>query len=387
VNNLDDPVVRARLVLSWVTEPGSRKLWQLVAEHGPVEALDRLVKGDAHPALADAAHSRFNNASPAQIAGELTARAQSTGSRIITPESADWPAGLADLAAISSERNRYDRDTYPPHVLWLRGPMDLATLARGSVALVGGRDASRYGLHVAADLAFGLASRGWPVVSGGAFGVDAAAHRGALAAGGATVSVLACGVDRPYPAAHTALFEQIAEQGLLISEWPPGSAPHKHRFLIRNRVIAALTRGTVMIEAGLRSGSRQTLRRARQLGRASMAVPGPVTADSFAGSHEELRRTEGDRVRLVTCVAHVLEEVGPIGELAPIPRGPVRASDQLSDLEQQLVDAAPIRGSMTAAELAAQAGVGLLDALAALPSLALRGFVRRTPEGRYALNL
>src|SRR5205823_12763981 len=135
--------------------------------------------------------------------------------------------------------------------------------------------------------------------------------------GGTTVAVLACGIDRPYPAAHTSLFERIADEGLLLSEWPPGAAPHRQRFLIRNRVIAAATRGTVVVEAAIRSGARQTLGRARLLGRAAMAVPGPVTSALSAGCHEELRRLD---TRLVTSVAEVLEEVGRIGDdLAPPP--------------------------------------------------------------------
>ena len=167
--------------------------------------------------------------------------------------------------------------------------------------------ATAYGEHVAAQLGYGLAERGWTVVSGGAFGIDAAAHRGALAAGGCTVAVLACGIDRPYPVSHTALFERIGEHGLLLSEWPPGADPHRRRFLIRNRVIAALTRGTVLVEAGVRSGARFTLGRARALNRLAMAVPGPVTSAMSVGSHEELRT--GGTI-LVADADHVIDAVG-----------------------------------------------------------------------------
>jgi DNA processing protein len=282
-------------------------------------------------------------------------------------------------------KGRINEDTFPPQALWLRGAPDLSELATRAVAIVGARASSPYGQHIAADLGYTLASRGWTVVSGGALGIDAAAHRGALAAGGDTVAVLACGVDRPYPAAHTSLFEQIAENGLVVSEWPPATDPHKHRFLIRNRVIAALARGTVLVEAGLRSGARQTLGRARQLNRRTMAVPGPVTSATFAGSHEELRRDGPDRVALVTCADHVIEETGPIGELAGHLHGPAYVYDALNGVEQQLVDAAQKRRGTTAAELAAVAGVGLRDALAVLPSLAVRGYLQRSPDGRYRL--
>src|SRR5690606_15304229 len=138
------------------------------------------------------------------------------------------------------------------------------------------RAATSYGIHVAREIGYGLAEREWAVVSGGAFGVDAYAHRGALAAGGVTVAVLACGIDRAYPASHAGLFEQTAESGLLASEWPPGAGPFRHRFLIRNRGFAATACGAVVVEASARSGSLATLRRAGQLGRHRMAVPGPV---------------------------------------------------------------------------------------------------------------
>src|SRR5690606_18911286 len=145
------------------------------------------------------------------------------------------PARLADLARISRGRERHQRDTYPPLCLWLRGPWPLAEALDRSIAVVGARAATGYGEHVAAELAYGVADRGWTVVSGGAYGIDSAAHRGTLSAGGVTVAVLACGVDRAYPASNASLFERIAETGLLISEWPPGAEPHRHRFLIRNR--------------------------------------------------------------------------------------------------------------------------------------------------------
>lgn len=167
--------------------------------------------------------------------------------------------------------------------------------------------ATSYGGHVASNLAYKLAVQGWTVVSGGAFGIDAAAHRGALTPNGTTVAVLACGVDKSYPVSHTNLFDRIAQQGLLVSEWPPGAPAFRHRFLIRNRVIAAVTRGTVLVEAASRSSAMQTLGRALQLGRPAMVMPGPVTSTMSAGCHEALRRYEG--CRLVTGVDEVVGEV------------------------------------------------------------------------------
>jgi DNA processing protein len=227
---------------------------------------------------------------------------------------------------------------------------------------------------VANELAYGLADRGWTIVSGGAFGIDAVAHRGALAAAGTTIAVLACGVDRPYPAGHAGLFERILEGGgLLLSEWPPGSDPHKHRFLIRNRVIAAVTRGTVVVEASARSGARFTLNRARLLGRQALVVPGPVTSELSQGCHEELRT---ENTRLVTSVAEVIEEVGSIGEELGVPaRGAEQPHDRLTPLQAQVLDGVLPRRVRTAEEVAVASGVSARDARSTLPGLELLGFV------------
>lgn len=401
MNILDVPTVSAdgqavrdaRIVLGSLVEPGSRSLYELVAAYGPVEALDRLARGRESGPLAEAAALRLHGRPTAEFAARLWERSDRLGVRILTPESGEWPARLADLRHISVDGpNTIDRDTYPPQCVWLRGPHRLDDAVERSVAMVGARANTVYGGHAATELGYGLADRGWTVVSGGAYGIDAIAHRAALAAGGLTVAVLACGVDRPYPLSNTALFDQIAEEGLLLSEWPPGTAPFKVRFLVRNRVIAALSRGTVLVEAAARSGARQTLRRARQLRRAAMAVPGPITSEMSVGCHEELRREPHEPVRPVTTVAQVLEEVGGIGELAPVPRGADRPLDVLDPVERQLVDAVPRRGGAYAEQIAADAKVSLRAALAILPSLALRGhlrehgggFARPLPAGRTA---
>ncbi len=210
-----------------------------------------------------------------------------------------------------------------------------------SVAVVGARACTEYGAHMAATLAAGLAERGWVVVSGGAYGVDGAAHRGALGAGGATAAVLACGVDRPYPPGHTGLITRIAEQGLVVGELPPGDHPTPSRFILRNRVIAALTRGTVVVEAAYRSGSLVTARAAQRLGRHTMGVPGPATSALSAGVHELLR---GDAV-LVSDAAEVVELVGDMGELPPDRRGPVLPTDLLEPRTRQVLAGLPARGA------------------------------------------
>ncbi len=234
----------------------------------------------------------------------------------------------------------------------------------------------------ATEIGYGLAERAWSVISGGAFGIDAQAHRGAITAGGVTVAVLACGVDRPYPMAHTSLFERIADDGLIISEWPPGADPHRHRFLVRNRVIAALTRGTVVVEASARSGAKQTAHRAAQLGRRVMAVPGPVTSAMSVGAHQLLRQMD---TRLVTSPAEIIEEVGRIGDdLAAIERGPDTMRDRFDPEIGQVLDAVPIRNGVGPAEIAAIAGVPLRVALQALPLLKLNGLVAED-GGRWRL--
>lgn len=373
----------AYLTLSCLVEPGHRELGKEVLRRGPVNALSALLRGEISAELSAAAAARLRASAPHHLAAAMREHAERLGARLVTPADDEWPRQLADLVRISRDDFRTDRDTLPPLCLWVRGGPTLDEAFARSVAIVGARAATSYGEHVAAEIAFGMADRGWTVVSGGAYGIDSAAHRGTLAAGGLTVAVLACGVDRAYPASNTSLFERIAEEGLVISEWPPGSDPHRHRFLTRNRVIAAATLGTVVVEASARSGARQTLRRARALGRAAMAVPGPVTSAMSVGCHAELRE---EHTRLVTGWADVLEEVGAIGDdLAPLPRGPERERDTLDHVSAQVLDGLPRRGSASAEDIAASAGVSVREALRALGLLRMQGFVVDRADGAYAL--
>lgn len=376
----------ARVALTWLAEPGTRAVHQLVVEHGPVTALSLLLAGDVpDEALRRSVAARMAAGDPRRVAEVALLRAERLGARIATPEDPDWPGGLDDLIrldGIGGER-KVDRETRPPLCLWLRGVRPLAEALARSVAVVGARAATGYGNHVATELGYGLADRDWTVVSGGAYGIDAAAHRGALTAGGTTVAVLACGIDRPYPVGNSALFDRIAESGLLISEWPPGAEPHRHRFLIRNRVIAAATLGTVMVEASARSGASSTLRRAQALGRPAMVVPGPVTSAMSVGCHRALR--ESMRIRLVTGLADVIEEVGRIGlDLAPVPRGPEHPRDHLDSESALVLEAVPARRAVGADEIAARAGVDLRTVLRRLSVLTEMGLLRRV-DGRYAL--
>jgi DNA processing protein len=198
------------------------------------------------------------------------------------------------------------------------------------------------------------------------------------------VAVLASGVDNPYPLSNASMFERIAETGLLISEWPPNTQPLRHRFLIRNRVIAAATAGTVVVEAAARSGAKQTMSRVLALNRAAMVVPGPVTSAMSVGCHE-LVRGHPD-VTLVTGVDDVLEAVGRIGEYGmPPPRGPDHPRDALDEESALVLEAVPARGTATPEELAGRSGLSLRTVLRRLSLLELAGLVNRR-DGNVALS-
>ncbi|MFF6878364.1 DNA-processing protein DprA [Streptomyces sp. NPDC012474] len=355
-----------RVLLTRVIEPGDEAGGRWVRELGIGEVVRRLAKGG--PPLPGVSGTRWAGlvarAQAARPRRDLEA-ARDAGVRFVSPGDAEWPGQLDDLGDAR------------PLGLWVRGRPSLRMWALRSVAVVGARACTEYGAHMAATLAAGLAEQGWVVVSGGAYGVDGAAHRGALGAGGATVAVLACGVDRPYPRGHTRLINRIAEQGLVIGELPPGDHPTPSRFILRNRLIAALTRGTVVVEAAHRSGSLVTARAAQRLGRHTMGVPGPATSGLSAGVHDLLR---GEAV-LVTDVADVVELVGEIGELAPDRRGPVLPRDLLEPATRQVLAALPGRGVARPDEIARSAQTAQDDAIARLYELRALGYVERHGDG------
>ncbi|MGY2002225.1 DNA-processing protein DprA [Blastococcus sp. SYSU DS1024] len=378
-------VRRARAWLTRAVEPGTVDLWRYVDDVGPVEAVRRLRSGVAPAGIRSLVGARAEEeASLADLR-----RAERCDARLVVPEDDEWPALPlhALTVAVADEpldrRHQTDRTLalVPPVALWVRGPARLDEVTARSVGVVGARAASAYGEHVAAELGHQLGARGWMVVSGGAFGIDGAAHRGALAAGAPTVAVLSCGVDRPYPAGNGALFHRIAETGLLVSEWPPGCAPLRHRFLVRNRLIAALTCGTVVVEAAARSGALATATRARRLGRPVMVVPGPVTSALSVGCHELLRDAQS-RAVLVASAAQVIEAVGRIGDdLAPPVERPPSPRDGLSDLAARVLDACPVRTGVSPERLARTAGCDVLEVLRVLPSLELADLVEWTGTG------
>jgi DNA processing protein len=354
----------ARAALTRVAEPAEPGMVRAVARQGALTTWDQVRAGADVPGISAELMGAVRARLPHDPDGDLEAL-ERVGGRFLIPGDDEWPERLRDLG----ERI--------PIGLWVCGPTSLADMAR-SVAIVGSRAATAYGERVAMDLGYDLASRAWLVVSGGAYGIDGAAHRGALGAEGETVAVLACGVDVSYPRGHERLFDRIRATGAIVSEWPPGCAPMRHRFLTRNRVIAAMTAGTVVVEAGARSGARSTAREATGIGRTLMAVPGPVTSALSVGCHQLLRQ-EG--VRCVTSAAEIIEELGRIGELAPLPQGPVLPRDDLSPQLRRVLEAVPKQRGATPEAIARTAGVSANDVRQALVQLVGAGFVEAAPGG------
>jgi DNA processing protein len=292
----------------------------------------------------------------------------------VCPGDEEWPRGLDDL-------QQRDLDCLG---LWACGPLRLSDATERSVAVVGTRAATDYGVHVAHDLGVGLAERGWTVVSGLAYGIDAAAHRGALVGDGTTVAVLACGVDAPYPAGNRPLYERIAAEGLVLSEHPPGASPRRHRFLVRNRVIAALSLGTVVVEMAPRSGAKSTAMHAVYLNRFVMAVPGPVTSPMSVGCHQFMR--DRPDVLLVTKADEVIEQCGHLGELAEQPTGPVRPRDLLGPTLGRVFEGVPVQRPAGVPSIATAAAVSVRAASAGLAALASQGLVECDDADRWVMT-
>jgi DNA processing protein len=357
----------ARAVLLRVTEPAVPGMVRHIREVGCEQAVENIRRGVPIGSVdVEALQHRLLDASGA---ADLAAAA-ALGIRLVCPQDEEWPPGLDDLVG-------RDADCLG---LWVRGRGLLRDTCERAVAIVGTRAATDYGLRVAADLGAGIGERGWTVVSGMAFGIDAAAHRGALAVGGTTIAVLACGADVAYPRSHRTLCDQVLDSGgLVVSEHPPGAAPQRARFLVRNRLIAALTAGTVVVEAAPRSGARSTARHAGELFRHVMAVPGPVTSTLSAGCHQ-LLRDRPDTV-LVTKPDEVLEQVGPMGEFAERVSGPVLRRDLLGPAVSRVLDAVPVVKPAPAARIATTAGMRADAVEAALAALSVHGLVEPSGDG------
>lgn len=304
----------ARAALCVVAQPGDALLGAIIARLGAVGAIEAALRGrtptdlaadlstgpaadsvaDEDTRLANRLEGWGVRLAAADAAADL-ARFENEGGRLACPGDKEWPAQLDDLGHKA------------PYALWLQGPNDLRDSCQSAVAVVGARAATSYGVCAATDLAAELSTCGWTVVSGAAMGIDAAAHRGALAAEGNTVAVLANGVDVPHPSCNEDLYAVMGRRALLVSESPPGADPTRARVLARHRLLAALTCGTVVVEAAAHSGALTVARSARDLGRVVMAVPGPVTSRTSVGCHSLLRQSPP--ARCVTSAAQVIEDL------------------------------------------------------------------------------
>ncbi|WP_447003806.1 DNA-processing protein DprA [Saccharothrix isguenensis] len=366
-----DAVRLARAYLSRVAEPPAVALVGLVAEVGPVRAAE-LVRAGEVPGAVDSETSARRSVDQAERDLEVAAE---VGGRLVVPEDDEWPRWPFNALAIAAANGL--RCGVEPLALWVRGEFSLASLTERAVAVVGSRAASGYGQHVAGEFGHGLAEAGVTVVSGAAYGIDGAAHRGAITAGGMTIAVLACGVDIAYPAGHRALLERIPSQGLLVSEYPPTHTPARHRFLTRNRLIAALAEGTVVVEAGQRSGAKNTAASTAALGRVLMAVPGPITSASSSGCHELLR--SGSALP-VTSVAEVIESTGRLGvDLVEASRkldtGPPQGD------AMRVFEALGLSSGHGPEMISVESGVELSRVRALLPQLELAGLAERVETG------
>lgn len=337
----------ARLTLNLVAEPGDAQLAGMAARVGPERLLAELRAPGAVEAGSNLA-DRLARVRPEQT----LERAAGAGIRFVIPGDPEWPAGLDDLRRAPT---LYERGG-PPIGLWVRGEHRVDELVSGSVAVVGSRSSTMYGEEMAGRIAAEVADAGPCVVSGAALGVDQAAHRGALAMRGKTVAVLPCGLDRIYPASHRALVEHIVDTAAIVSEVPPGGAPTRVRFLARNRMIAALSVGTVVVEAALRSGALNTANWAAGMDRLLMGVPGPVTSEPSSGVHQMIRNRDAV---LVTGGDEVLELISESGQYTlEFKRALPSSRRDLLDVEsRQVLDAVPLINPADAASVAHTAGL------------------------------
>jgi DNA processing protein len=393
---LDREAIRdrfARATWTGIAEPGDRTAGLVVEAFGAAAALDAIVeRWSAERWLVEAKGPAVNQVGADEIPGSefqqaidrwqprlksasalLALRhAARFGARLLTPDVDGWPAGLADLGF------------HAPIALWVRGTDAALASLSTSISLVGARAATGYGEHVTMEASAGLVDRGFAIVSGAAYGIDGMAHRAALASHGMTVAFLAGGVDRFYPSGHDTLLTRIVESGAVISELPCGQPPTRWRFLQRNRLIAAASQATIVLEAGWRSGSLNTAGHAAQVGRPLGAVPGPVTSAASAGCHRLIR----DYGATLVTTAEEMAELVPsaAGLLVAQPRDdPSPAIEQVEIArtpdETRLLDALSLRAPRTPTDLAARAGLSVNSVQSLLGALALDGRVVERDRG------
>ena len=395
-----------RAVLGIVAEPGDGVLGRLIAAIGAAAATEALLAGPTPDRLADQvaqaggdldeheAESGLGRWLPrldhGAFARTLTQSAR-VGARYLVPGDASWPRGVDELGV------------HAPIGMWVRGRPDALVWSMPTIALVGARAATGYGEHVAMEASAGLVDRGFAIVSGGAYGIDGMAHRAALASDGTTIAFLAGGIDRFYPLGHESLLTRIAQTGAVVSELPCGAAPTKWRFLQRNRLIAAASQATVVLEAGIRSGSLNTAGHAAALGRPLGAVPGPVTSPASAGCHRLLREfdamcvVDADQMAELATTApgrtNGHADLDASGRSAPGPdesdsvaapgavasrHGRPAASDPEAI---RVLDAMSTRTPRELSDVAARAGLAATEAMSVLGRLEAEGAVERRPGG------
>lgn len=363
---------RDRLALSLIAEPGDPRLRDLLSQHEP----GRIVAAaTGRAALRVPAAWRERAADLQRGLESVTARAKAARLRWLCPGDSGWPSSLADLDHLEPLHGTRGA----PIGLWLRGDGNLAQLTDQSVAVVGARGCTTYGAEMASELSADCADAGFTVISGAAFGVDGCAHKGSLLMDKPTIAVLACGADVDYPVAHSSLIDEIAKNGLVISEQTPGAHPLKGRFLSRNRLIAALSQGTVVIEAAVRSGSLNTLNWADQLGRTTMALPGPVTSQQSSGTHEAIRT---GKAMLVTSGREVIEELHGLGAEPSRPEVvPQTEFDRLPSAARKTLDGLDWSRERTLTEIASRVRLTDREVLVSLDMLERRGLVSRQTAG------
>ena len=388
----------ARAVLGLVAEPGDGVLGRAIAAIGAVRTADALVErrsADQLVSLVCEAGEVFDEREAStglerwlprldQSAFVRTlTQAARVGARFIVPGDAGWPTAVDELGV------------HAPIGLWVRGHLGALPSSTPSIALVGARAATGYGEHVAMESSAGLVDRGFTIISGGAYGIDGMAHRAALSSDGPTVAFLAGGVDRFYPLGHESLLSRIAETGAVVSELPCGAAPTKWRFLQRNRLIAAASDATVVLEAGLRSGSLNTAGHAAELGRPLGAVPGPVTSPASAGCHRLLREFDAvyvvDADQMVELASGILPSRAGRGNAARAAgvgtgRAPAQSGTSASPLDPapemlRVIDALSTRSPRVIADVARRAGMSVPEVMAVLGPLELNGIAVRHAEG------
>lgn len=366
----------ARASWTGIAEPGDRVAGLIVAELGPIAALTAVIErhspqrvvaalrevgyADARSKEITAAIERWRPRLESAVAVTAVREAARLAVRLLVPGDASWPSGFDDLGE------------HAPIALWVRGNDNTVTSLATSIALVGARAATGYGEHVTMEASAGLVDRGYTIVSGAAYGIDGMAHRAALASSGQTVAFLAGGVDRFYPAGHDALLNRIVQSGAVVSELPCGSAPTKWRFLQRNRLIAAASQATIVLEAGWRSGSLNTAGHASSLGRPLGAVPGPVSSAASAGCHRLIR----DFFAVLVTTADEMAELSPLGSPPAITVGDGRDAEQV-----RVIDALSATAPRAVEDVAARSGLSVASAQSVLGTLELEGGAAERERG------